>query len=80
MYRFDVTAVSCQIVFWFLVHVPRVRHEVETKPSSFDFHFRVLFFRFSPFSTYCTFVNTVLTHIKIGTSVEWNCSNNLSKY
>ena len=31
-------------------------------------------------STYCTFVNTILTHIKIGTSVEWNCSNNLSKY
>ena len=29
------------------------RHEtylVETKPSSFDFHYRVLFFRFSPFS------------------------------
>ena len=54
--------------------------EVETNYASFDFHFWVLFFRFSPFSTYCTFVNTVLTHIKIGTSVEWNCSNNLSKY
>ena len=55
-------------------------YEVETNYASFDFHFWVLFFRFSPFSTYCTFVNTVLTHIKIGTSVEWNCSNNLSKY
>jgi hypothetical protein len=54
--------------------------EVETNYASFDFHIRVLFIRFSPFSTYCTFVNTVLTHIKIGTSVEWNCSNNLCKY
>ena len=31
-------------------------------------------------STYCSFVNTVLNYIKISTSVEWNCSNNLSKY
>ena len=58
----------------------QVSSEVETNYASFDFHFWVLFFRFSPFSTYCTFVNTVLTHIKIGTSVEWNCSNNLYKY